>query len=120
MIGRGGKNFPKEIVSRTTAREIIMTVAITLTVVAIVNVTALYYLARFTPNTGYLLIRAKWAMLSALKDPVALLILGDSSGNQGVDPQVFSDKLNLAAINLCTIHGFAGSLPDGDINVSIG
>ena len=32
-----------------------------------------------------------------------MLILGDSSGNQGVDPKVIREKMHLSSINLCTI-----------------
>jgi hypothetical protein len=103
MIGRGAKNLPKEAMPPCTGRSFLAVIAWSLIIVTAVNVVAWWYLGRFTPNTGYLLIRAKWEMLTNLKKPVDLLILGDSSGNQGVDPDVLRDSLDVSSVNLCTI-----------------
>lgn len=103
MIGKGTKNLPKETLPPCTARRLTSVIAGALILVALVNVAAWWYLGRYTPNTGYLLIRAKWGMLANLKQPVDLLILGDSSGNQGVDPETLRDSLGVSSVNLCTI-----------------
>ena len=47
--------------------------------------------------------RKKWYMLEHLDRPVDLLILGDSSANQGVDPEHWSNTSGETAINLATI-----------------
>jgi hypothetical protein len=111
MIGRGIKCLPKEAIPLATKNGIIQMVAITLGIVLVINVVIYIYLINFTPDKGILLMRAKWAKLSELKDPVKLLILGDSTGNQGVDPKIIRDKLHVSAINLCTI-GYATVLND--------
>lgn len=103
MIGRGTKNLPRETVPPCTAGRLTAVIAGALIIVAVVNVAAWWYLERYTPNTGYLLIRAKWSLQANLKSPVDLLILGDSSGNQGVDPETLRDSLGVSSVNLCTI-----------------
>lgn len=67
------------------------------------NFAAGAYLKRFSPNIGYRLIWKKWAMLLTLDRPVDWLILGDSSGNQGVMPKLIEQRLGGKAVNLCTI-----------------
>ncbi len=103
MIGRGTKNIPKEVIREGNWREIGSVMGGAVLLVLLFNCAACWYLERFTPNAGYLLIRAKWHLLATLKNPVDLLILGDSSGNQGVDPEVLEDSLGLTSVNLCTI-----------------
>jgi len=62
------------------------------------------FLARST-SKSQALVRTKWALVES---PPSLagapwLILGDSSGNQGVDPRVVSTELGEPCLNLCTI-----------------
>lgn len=103
MIGKSPKSLPRETTPPCTTGRLIAVIAGALIIVAVFNVVAGWYLERYTPNTGYLLIRAKWALLANLKKPVDLLILGDSSGNQGVDPETLRDSLGISSVNLCTI-----------------
>lgn len=49
------------------------------------------------------MIRSKWQSLRALDAPVDWLILGDSSGNQGLRPDVLERTLGGRARNFCTI-----------------
>ena len=51
------------------------------------NALARRYLNAHTPNFGYAVIRTKWKMALALKRPPDTLVLGDSSGLHGFDPQ---------------------------------
>ena len=111
MIGRGSKRIPKEVIPATGRRRIMAMVAGALLLTVMVNFASVWYLFGNTSNVGYLLIRAKWAMLRGLNRPVDLLILGDSGGNQGVDPSLLKDRLGLSALNLCTI-GDALALDD--------
>jgi len=103
MIGKGAKNLPKEAIPPCSRGRLTAVIAAALIIVAVFNIVAWWYLERYTPNTGYLLIRAKWALLASLKKPIDLLILGDSSGNQGVDPETLRDNLGITSVNLCTI-----------------
>ncbi len=72
-------------------------------VVAMVNAGARWYLNHYTTNHGYMLIREKWQLLRDMNGPVDWLILGDSSGNQGIMPSVFNERFGGKAVNLCTI-----------------
>ncbi len=75
----------------------------TIALVALLNLLAGLWLERSSPNLGYRLIRAKWHALRTLEAPVDWLILGDSSGNQGLRPDVLERALGGRALNLCTI-----------------
>ncbi len=70
------------------------------------NSAARWYLEKHTPNLGYRLIQSKWKMLEDLQRPVDWLVLGDSSGNQGVIPEIFNETLGGTAVNLCTVGDF--------------
>lgn len=70
--------------------------------VSLVNLLAYFYLQYFNPNKAYALIQHKWEILKK-SSTVDWLILGDSSGNQGVDPKWFKKKENVEALNVCTI-----------------
>lgn len=49
------------------------------------------------------LISDKWRLVQADRPRVDWLVLGDSSGNQAVDPEVIRDECGAAALNVCTI-----------------
>ena len=95
--------LPKEPVVSVTKSEVIFAVLGTIIISLLFNFLAWWYLKDFSANAGYLLIRAKWQLLENLETPVDLLILGDSGGNQGVDPEIISEKTGKSSINLCTI-----------------
>jgi hypothetical protein len=100
---RENRQLPKEILVQTTAGRLSLTIICTLLITFALNLAAAWYLARYSPNTGYLLIAAKWEMLRAMLIPEDILIFGDSAGNQGVDPEIIEEKLDLPGVNLCTI-----------------
>jgi hypothetical protein len=68
---------------------------------------ALWYLDRYPQNLGYVLIEEKWDLLSSMEAPADWLIIGDSSGNQGVVPETLEEKLGGTAVNLCTVGNMA-------------
>jgi hypothetical protein len=68
----------------------------------IANITAYVLLAWHPINRGNWLVHEKWKLLDRAPD-VDTLILGDSSCNQGVVPQVLDEKLGGRSLNLCTI-----------------
>lgn len=72
-------------------------------IILLVNGLAFLYLQHFNPNKAYALIRYKWDLLKNNSQKVDWLILGDSSGNQGLDPDLFQKKLQQRALNICTI-----------------
>ena len=96
--------LPQEILPRSTKlTQIILSLICPWLVFAMANVGANLYLRNFPENRGYWLIQQKWSMLMNLKQPVDWLVLGDSSCNQGVIPQVLETELSGKAVNLCTI-----------------
>lgn len=63
-----------------------------------------FYAIRHTPlNRDIWLIPAKWRVADRLEAAPDYLFLGDSSGNQGIDPQVASQVLGGEAVNLCLV-----------------
>jgi len=103
MARTENKQLTREIVQHVTWGPVRMTIIGTILCVILLNIAAVWYLAKYSPNIGYLLIAAKWHLLQTLPNPVDVLILGDSSGNQGVDPKVIWEKGKLSSVNLCTI-----------------
>lgn len=93
----------KEVLSPIPTSRTFITLASTLALILGLNVAAKIYLDNHTPNRGDWLIREKWDMLSTLDQPVDWLILGDSSCNQGVVPEIFDQQLNTTSVNLCTV-----------------
>ena len=106
-----GSPLPKEYIPPSNWRSVVLASIGTLFIVLLFNFIAAWYLSHFSPNTGYLLIRAKWNIIGELKQHVDMLILGDSSGNQGVDPEVIKDELGMYSVNLCSI-GQVGIIND--------
>lgn len=82
-------------------------IALGLTLAAVLFVVANHYLAdylRQVPlNRGYFLVDSKWSLLERLESPVETLVFGDSSGNQGVVPDLLARDLGATALNMCTI-----------------
>ncbi len=105
MARKDNIQLTKEIVEPATRRTVVLSIIIPILCVIAFNFFAVWYLARYSPNIGYLLITAKYNLVKSLPVPIDLLILGDSSGNQGVDPAVIKDKLGYSALNACTIGG---------------
>jgi hypothetical protein len=96
--------LPLEILpSSTKLIQIILTLLCPWLVFALANVGANLYLQNFPANRGYWVIQQKWSILMNLKQPVDWLVLGDSSCNQGVVPEVLEAELSGKAVNLCTI-----------------
>lgn len=77
-------------------------VALTLLSFAVVNFAIGRALRHYTTNLGYYLIAYKWRLLLEQDEPASWLILGDSTCNQGVDPDVFDRSLRVSSLNLCT------------------
>lgn len=79
---------------------------LTLTVLIVLLVTnfAVYFSGTFTNlDSGVFLIRHKWQLLRELDEPVDWLILGDSSANQGVNPDLFQTQDEGTVVNLGTV-----------------
>lgn len=97
------KQPTEEIVHHVTWGPVRLNVIGTILCVILLNFAAVWYLADYSSNVGYLLIAAKWELLRTLPNPVDVLVLGDSGGNQGVDPAVIWEYAKLSSVNLCSI-----------------
>jgi hypothetical protein len=95
--------LPQEPPVPATRGRVLVALAVTLVVVTLLNLVAGRTLDRFTTNRGYWLVREKWALLESLPAPVDWLILGDSSCNQGIKPDLITAELGGTAVNLCTV-----------------
>lgn len=89
----------------TPARRLRDTLALTAALLVLFNLLAALFLDRHTSNLGYFVVREKWKLLLGLERPVDWLILGDSSGNQAVRPDLFETGMGVKALNLCTVGG---------------
>jgi hypothetical protein len=97
------RQLTREIMAPSSVHSVLISVLGTFFVVLVVNLAAIGYLNHYTTNRGYWLVRQKWDILQGLEAPVEWLILGDSSGNQGLVPERLREKLGGAAINVCTV-----------------
>lgn len=96
------KQLPEETPAPGRARKVLVTVVVTLVAMVGFNFLLGALLRRYTTNLGYYLIAKKWDLLEAQEKPVDWLILGDSSCNQGVRPDVIMRERGETALNLCT------------------
>jgi hypothetical protein len=83
----------------------LMIIALLISVIAL-NVFAYHKLKISSPNKGYAIIHKKWDLLFNKKQRVDWLILGDSSGNQGINTERIKKQTGKNALNLCTIGNF--------------
>ncbi|MEM6788272.1 MAG: hypothetical protein AAF715_12205 [Myxococcota bacterium] len=83
-------------------RRVFVVVMATLAAAVGANLAIGSFLRNYTTNLGYYLIARKWKLLDRSKGPVDWLILGDSSCNQGVRPDVIERLQGDTALNLCT------------------
>ncbi|MCP5096979.1 MAG: hypothetical protein GY943_15630 [Chloroflexi bacterium] len=97
------RQLTREIMPPSRKRSVGLTVLGTILVTLLINYAASWYLQSYPGNRGYWLVNQKWNMLQALEAPVDWLILGDSSGNQGVIPEVVVGDTAVSAINLATV-----------------
>ncbi|MCP5094545.1 MAG: hypothetical protein GY943_03205 [Chloroflexi bacterium] len=92
-----------EIITPSNRKGVTITVMATILIILLINFITFWYLKWYPGNSGYWLVEQKWNMLNALDEPVDWLILGDSSGNQGVVPEVLVGDTAVSAINLSTV-----------------
>jgi hypothetical protein len=96
------KQLPGEITSSPSNRDVLFNVLGPLLIVFVINFIARWYLDHYPINRGYWLVRQKWEILQAMPEPVEWLILGDSTGNQGIIPTKLQNELGGTSVNLCT------------------
>lgn len=99
------KQLPREIAVRPSGRAVLLNALVPLVVFLVTNFVVLWYLDRYTTNRGYWLLQRKWEILQTMAEPIGWFVVGDSSGNQGIVPEVLQDELDETAVNLCTMGG---------------
>jgi hypothetical protein len=97
--------LPREVVHPMTWRRVAFLVTYVLALVVVANWIANAYLLHYTPNEGYSLIHEKWRLVEETNGLVNWAILGDSSCNQGLDPEIWDALLGGHSLNLCTMGG---------------
>ncbi len=97
-------SVPSEKIRSSKAREVCLNLLGALVLVVFLNSGANVFFKYLISNRGYFLASHKWNLLTRLEQPVDWLVLGDSSCNQGVVPEVLSEALGGTALNLC-IYG---------------
>jgi hypothetical protein len=104
-------SLPQEKITPSSWRRLGIEISGSLLLLLCINLALIFYLGNLTTNYGYWTIHQKWWLLEDLQQPVDWLILGDSSCNQGVMPEIFENELGETAVNLCTI-GNLGTVND--------
>jgi hypothetical protein len=97
------KYLTREVLTESSRQSMLISVFGTALLVLAVNFGAMWYIDHYVENKGLELVERKWEILQTMEPPVDWLVLGDSTGNQGVVPEVLESKLGGTALNLCTI-----------------
>ncbi|MEA2552128.1 MAG: hypothetical protein QOJ65_304 [Fimbriimonadaceae bacterium] len=95
--------LPVERIPPTSWRRVALISLSCVFIIIALNGMATQWLTVTVPNEGYRRIHTKWAMLENLSQPVDTLILGDSSGAQGVDPELLTKSFGGKSLNLGTV-----------------
>jgi hypothetical protein len=93
----------REIPSESTRRDVAVTLVGTFVFLLVLNVLAGWYLRHFPRNRGSLVIGRKWEHLEAGGSKVDWPVFGDSTGLQGVDPEVLGEELGGTSHNYCVV-----------------
>jgi hypothetical protein len=96
------RRLPDERVSPARPSEIAWLVITPIVIALLLNLAIARVLGAHTTNRGYAITQLKWDMLDGLSHKVDTLVVGDSSCNQGIRPDVLAHELGGTAINLCT------------------
>lgn len=95
--------LPTEKIPPSRPKDTLLSLVIGCCILFAINLCCVIYLKKYNPNKAYALIQHKWQMIFDTQKKADWLILGDSSGNQGIDAQQFEQKKQGKALNLCTI-----------------
>ena len=95
--------LPTEQITGVNWRELISCFIAAILCVGLANATYYHALQGDRTNLGYNIIEKKFDILERLAEPVDLLVLGDSSCNQGFDPRVWTRLTGASSVNLCTV-----------------
>ena len=100
------QRLPGEGVPETSSRAVAWVIAIAIVLVLAVNQLVVKFSPRGTRSFDGKVVDTKWDLASAGKSGGAVIVIGDSSGNFGVDAAVLGKELERPAYNLCTYGRF--------------
>lgn len=95
--------LPQERIPPAAPRRVAVHVLGTLAALIAMNFAAWAYMRREPLSHDAVMAHAKWELLRAPAGDVDTLIVGDSSGNFGVMPELLEKQLGWKAINVCTM-----------------
>lgn len=96
-------SLPTEHEPKRTSQNALVAIAILVLSIFGLNLLLWFVMGERPINRGYWVIKEKWNLLRSAPEPVDWLIVGDSSCDLGLDPEVISSVLGGSAINLCTV-----------------
>jgi len=98
-----GSNLPSELEKSTSTLR--LTFIVLAAAVAVVGINVLISLTGIVDRIdgGGRIIQEKWKLLDSVDEPTDWLVLGDSSADQGVDPDLLASELGGTALNLATV-----------------
>lgn len=99
------RQLTHEVIRPINGRSVTFTLMGTLMLLFLANWAVLWLSQAYPYNRGYWVVQQKWELLQNLTAPVDWLIVGDSTGNQGLVPDVFEERLGGTAVNLSTEGG---------------
>ena len=97
-----GMQDVREILPDGSSATLVRTLVLGLIFLLVLLLASNFLLSRFSTNVGYTWIRMKWELLLDLDRPVDILVLGDSSMNQGLDTDYIAATEQVSALNLAT------------------
>lgn len=101
-MSKYNQQLPEETPGPSRPGKVVLTLLVTLLAAVAFNFLLGAFLRRYTTNLGYYLIAKKWDLLEAQEGPVDWLLIGDSSCNQGVRPDIILRDRGETALNLCS------------------
>ncbi|MCB9507586.1 MAG: hypothetical protein H6700_07860 [Myxococcales bacterium] len=99
----GLTQLPDEQVDDAPAGSAVRLVLGVVVVLSLVNAAIWFGLDASPRNRGYEVVAHKWELARDATAPVDLLLIGDSSCNQGIRPEVLGEAIGGTALNLCAI-----------------
>jgi len=104
--------LPQEVIEESSPRKITANVFGTFVVLVLANVAAWMYAQRVTMNHDVFMARSKWDLVRRAEPKADCMVIGDSSGNFGVVPEVLDAELGWTTRNVCTMGRY---LSMGDV-----
>ncbi len=97
------ERLPEEKAGAVKRASFFSVLALALAIFILINLSLRLYLDKYSPNFGLWLIRQKWEMLLKLDGSQDVLILGDSTANQGLVAETIQEETGFKTVNLATV-----------------